>query len=141
MNAQDIKKIIPELFAPWVQDLELEAIELSPKLSTFRLPVSKRIIRGGGTGGGVICGQALASAADTVSVMSLCHANNRFRACTTTDINIRFMRPLAAESDAKLIVRILSNGRRMAVTEIQMHSHGSDKLAAMASCSFMFLED
>jgi uncharacterized protein (TIGR00369 family) len=161
VNLEEISALIPELFAPWVQELNLTPVEITesadetetrsdtdrgPKTATssgvrFILPINKNIIRSGGKGGGVVCGQALAAAADTVSVLALSHANNRFRACTTTDINIRFMRALSAEKNVSMSVTILSNGRRMAVTRIDIQSEADSKIAATATCSFMYLED
>lgn len=141
MNTDELNQLVPELFAPWVQALQLQAVELLEDGVVFTLPVTEQLLRAGGKGGGVMCGQALAAAADTTSVLVLCHANERFRACTTTDLNIRFMRPLSAENPVELQVRVASNGRRMAVTRVDVKALGAGRLAAVASCSFMYLED
>ena len=149
MTLTQISSLIPTLFAPWVQALNLTPVHLkepgdqaqNDSPTRFVLPPSTEIIRSGGKGGGVVCGQALAAAADTVSVLALSHMNNRFRACTTTDINIRFMRALPAEQTVSLSVFVLSNGRSMAVTRVDIQSESDPRLAATATCSFMYLED
>lgn len=140
MNPSTVEALIPELFAPWVQSLSLSVLELTETGGQFVMPANPDLVRSGGTGGGVVCGQALAAAADTVSVLALSHLNNRFRACTTTDINIRFMRPLK-EADIQLDVVALSNGRKMAVTEVVYLMPGTAKVCCKASCSFIYLEE
>ena len=146
MLIDELSALIPELFAPWVQSMNLSILAVNNTGASFALPAASALVRGGGKGGGVICGQALAAAADTVSVLALSHLNNRFRACTTTDLNVRFMRALSSEADVYIEVESLSNGRRMAVTEIRFHSMDktgkhSEKVAALASAGFMYLED
>lgn len=141
MNTAELNQLLPELFAPWVQGLQLHAVEVLDSGVLFALPVTEQLLRAGGKGGGVVCGQALAAAADTTSVLALCHVNQRFRACTTTDLNIRFMRPLSAESAIELSVDVVSSGRRMAVTHINIKSQNELRLAASASCAFMYLDD
>lgn len=141
MNADELNNLLPELFAPWVQALQLQAVDVLDREVLFALPVTEQLLRAGGKGGGVVCGQALAAAADTTSVLALCHANQRFRACTTTDLNIRFMRPLSAESSIELRISVISNGRRMAVTRVDVKAQNETRLAASASCAFMYLED
>lgn len=142
MNTDEINALIPELFAPWVQDLGIVATAIDENTTTFKLPIGEQLLRGGGSGGGVVCGQALAAAADTVSVLALCGLNNRFRACTTTDLSIRFMRAIPADTFILLVVQVQSNGRRMAVTSISIYSGANNKkVAASASCAFMYLED
>jgi uncharacterized protein (TIGR00369 family) len=128
-----------EIFAPWVQDLGLELVEADKETCTFRLPASSQLVREGGPGGGVVCGQALAGAADTVSVFALALINNRFRPNTTTDFSIRFLRPIPM-GDVMIEVRALSNGRRLATTEVFFRAADSKKPGAHATCCFAWLD-
>ncbi len=84
--------------------------------------------------------QALASAADTASVVALSCLNGRFRNCTTVDLTAHFLRPLPV-GDVELDVHALSNGRRMATTRVEFRAVGSAKLAATVTCAFAYLED
>jgi len=140
MEQIEIEALHESLFAPWVQSLGLQVIELNDVGASYRLPANADIVRAGGAGGGVICGQALAAAADTLSVLTLAHLNGRFRACTTTDLNTRFLRSIP-QADVSIAVRVLSNGRRMATTQAEMRMQGQPKLCAMASAGFIYLED
>ena len=102
------------------------------------LPANSDITRGGGAGGGVVCGQAIAAAADTGSVVTLAALNGTFRPCTTVDLTTHFMRPLP-EGDVEIAITALSNGRRMATTRAEFRSPGG-KIAATATCAFAFLD-
>ena len=58
---------------------------------------------------------------------------------TTTDFSIRFLRPIA-EGRVRILVRPLSNGKRLAVTEVCFHAEGSAKPGAHATCTFAWLD-
>ncbi len=132
----EAEKLLEDMFAPWVHDLDLKIISFEDGTGRFVLPLNPRLSRGGG----ILCGQAIAAAADTVSVLALSAFNGRFRTCTTVDLTSHFMRPLA-EADTEISVEALSNGRRMAVTRVEFRSAGGGKLAASATCAFAYLED
>lgn len=153
MTSADINQLIESLFAPWVQALDLKlksdlsdfaAANSGQTPIIFTLPITNHLRRndhsGGKSGGGTLCGQALSAAADTVSVLGLAIYNNGFRECTTTDLSIRFMRPVIADC-LELHVYVLSSGRRMAVTEVEAKLPGNDKVFAKASCAFAYLTE
>lgn len=127
-------------FAPWVAQMGLRAVSFSPGQARFVLPPSDALALRGGPGAGLICGQAIAAAADTAVVLALAGANGRFRKCTTVDLATNFLRPLPMGETA-VTVEIESNGRKMAVCRIAFHAEGSAKAAALATATFMYLED
>jgi acyl-coenzyme A thioesterase PaaI-like protein len=132
-----------EVFAPWVQALGLVPTEVSPAGAVFRLPCGPEVARGGGDGPPVLCGQAMAAAADTASVLTLSALNGRFRNCTTVDLTTHFLRPVLTPQ-AEIRVEALSNGRRMATTRVEVRpldGAAPGKLAATATCAFAYLED
>ena len=90
----EMSDLLRDAFAPWVQALGLRPEALGATGATFTLPGSDAIARKGGDGPAVVCGQALAAAADTAAVLTLCGLNGRFRNCTTVDLTVHFMRPL-----------------------------------------------
>lgn len=134
----DAEALLAEIFAPWVQALGLRPVALEADGARFVLPGTPALSRGGGEGGGVVCGQAIGAAADTASVVALCALNGRLRPCTTVDMTTHFMRPLP-EGDVEIQVTALSNGRRMATTRAEFRSPGG-KLAATATCAFAYLD-
>ncbi len=132
----DVEAILREGFAPWVLDLGIEVAELTATGGVFRLPENPRLSRIGG----IVCGQAIGAVADTASVLALTGLNGRFRNVTTVDMTTHFMRPLMA-GGVEATVEAVSNGRRMAVTRVEFRQAGAEKIAAVATCSFAYLED
>ena len=140
MTLSEIAALHDEVFAPWIRALRLRPDVVADGTCTFTLPEDGNLTRGGGAGGGVVCGQAVSAAADTTSVLTLSALNGRFRACTTVDLTAHFMRPLP-QGDVNIRVSALSNGRRMAVTRAEFRAAGAPKLAATVTCTFAYLED
>ena len=138
-TADDIPGFLKQVFAPWVQDLGLEYRDRQGDRVTFRLPENARLVRQVPDGAAILCGQALGAAADTASVLALTLINGRLRNMTTTDFTVHFLRPLPL-GDVDLGVQAVSNGRRLAVTRVEFRSAGADRLAAVATCSFAYLE-
>lgn len=135
-----IQALHNDVFAPWILALGIRPVAVEAGVCAFTLPESDALTRGGGAGGGVVCGQAVSATADTASVLTLSALNGRFRACTTVDLTAHFMRPLP-QGDVDISVEALSNGRRMAVTRAEFRAAGSAKLAATVTCAFAYLED
>ncbi len=141
---QEAHLLLENVFAPWVQDLGLEIGDVSENQCDFILPAGEKLVRQAGVnsenaGKPIVCGQALAAAADTASVLGLALINGNIRPNTTTDFSIRFLRPIF-EGNVKIVVRPLSNGKRMAVTEVHFYSEGGTKPGAHATCTFAFLD-
>ena len=142
MSAQwtvaESQAFLTDVFAPWIQALNLQCTDVGTDSVGFLLPRNADLSRGGGEGGGVVSGQAIAAAADTCSVVTLAAVKGSFRPCTTVDLTTHFMRPLP-EGDVEILVTALSNGRRMATTRAEFRTPGG-KLAATATCAFAFLD-
>lgn len=135
-GVNEAQQTLASVFAPWIVDLGLEAVGFDARGGDFRLPENPRLVHVGG----VICGQATASAADTAAVVTLCVLNGRFRACTTVDLTTHFIRPLKP-GDVDIRVEILSNGKRMAYARVEMRAGGDDRIAVTATAAFAYLED
>ena len=94
MQLGDAQALLGEIFAPWVQALGIEITAIEETGARFRMPGNADLSRGGGAGGGVVCGQAIGAAADTCSVVALAAVGGAFRPCTTVDLTTHFLRPL-----------------------------------------------
>lgn len=134
----EAQTFLDDVFAPWVKALGLHVSAVGDGSVHFRLPANPDLVRGGGPGGGVVCGQAISAAADTASVVALGALNGTYRPCTTVELTAHFMRPLP-DGDAELVVTALSNGRRMATTRTDFRAAGG-KLAASVTCVFAYLD-
>ena len=132
----EARDTLRRVFAPWIVDLGLEPVSFDKGGGDFLLPENPRLVHIGG----VICGQATASAADTCSVVALAALNGRFRICTTVDLTTHFIRPLKP-GPVEIRVEVLSNGKRMAYTRVEMRAKGEAKVAVTATSAFAYLED
>jgi len=131
----NLSTILKENFAPWIQALNITPVEITANGAKFIMPENADLSREGG----IICGQALASLADTVGVLALFAHNDTFRMLTTVDMTTHFMRP-AMKGAVEAEVTILSNGRRMATLRIDIRQAGSPKIAAGATCAYAYLD-
>jgi uncharacterized protein (TIGR00369 family) len=140
----DARKVLGEVFAPWVQDLNLsiERIEHAPPEgvpdwqpgAVLRMPFSERLCRNGG----VVCGQALMALADTAMVIAILSANRGYRPMTTVDQTTHFMRAVAS-SDVLADARVVRLGRTMSFGRVTLLSAADGKPVAMVSSAFAML--
>ncbi|MFK4506217.1 PaaI family thioesterase [Bradyrhizobium daqingense] len=137
-------RILGEVFAPWVQDLDLsvERIETAPPADApdwqpgalLRMPFSERLCRNGG----IVCGQALMALADTAMVIAIFAANRGYRPMTTVDQTTHFMRA-ATSSDVLADARVVRLGRTMSFGRVTLLSASDNKPVAMVSSAFAML--
>lgn len=132
----EARETLRDVFAPWIVELGLEPVGFDESGGDFVLPQNPRLAHIGG----VICGQATASAADTACVVTLAALNGRFRICTTVDLTTHFIRPLKP-GDVLIRVEVLSNGKRMAYARVEMRAKDDERVAVTATAAFAYLED
>lgn len=140
----EARRILGEVFAPWVQDLNLsvEHIEYAPPPDApdwqpgalLRMPFSERLCRNGG----VVCGQALMALADTAMVIANLAANRGYRPMTTVDQTTHFMRAVSS-SDVLAEARVVRLGRTMSFGRVTLLSATDNKQVAMVSSAFAML--
>jgi uncharacterized protein (TIGR00369 family) len=134
------QQLLDDVFAPWVQDLQLsiEAIH-SPGSeggagAVLRMKFSERLCREGG----VICGQALMSLADTAMVFAVASASGRYRPMTTVDQTSHFLKP-ASNADVLADARIVRMGRSMAFGQVMLTPAFDTKPVAMVSSAYALM--
>jgi uncharacterized protein (TIGR00369 family) len=140
----EARRILDEVFAPWVQDLNLsvERLEHTPPADAsdwqpgalLRMPFSERLCRNGG----VVCGQALMALADTAMVIANLAANRGYRPMTTVDQTTHFMRAISS-SDVLADARVVRLGRTMSFGRVTLLSATDNKQVAMVSSAFAML--
>lgn len=101
--------ILADNFAPWVLASGITAEAVGPETATLRIPFSDDLCRVGG----ILCGQALLTGADTAMVIALAAASGGFKPCTTVDLGISYMRPIT-KSDALLEAKVMRLGKTLA---------------------------
>jgi uncharacterized protein (TIGR00369 family) len=141
----EARRVLGDVFAPWVQDLNLaiEALDYDPPPgpaadwqpgAVLRMPFSERLCRNGGT----VCGQALMAFADTSLVIANLAANRGYRPMTTVDQTTHFMRAVTA-CDVLANARVVRIGRTMSFGRVTLSSAADNKPVAMVSSAFAML--
>lgn len=130
--------LLGDVFAPWVQDLDLSIEAVGPKEgepgAILRMKFSDRLCREGG----VISGQALMALADTAMVFAVSSAAGAYRPMTTVDQTTHFLKP-AAKSDVLADARIVRLGRTMAFGRVTLLGTADSKPVAMVSSAYALL--
>lgn len=140
LNVEALEELIVEICAPWVVELGIQVLELGESSTRFIMPATEKILRHRGPNGGLVSGQALMAGSDTVSFLALSYLNGRFRNCVTVDMSTNFLRPLP-EGNVIYEVTVLSNGKRLATTRVDIFAEGSEKVATTSTGVFAYIED
>jgi acyl-coenzyme A thioesterase PaaI-like protein len=129
-----LQQALSELFAPWVQALNLQVERLDADGVTLRLPRSDQLSRVGG----ILCGQAMMAAADTAMVLALIQHFGAFKPCSTVQLSSTFMKPLSGQ-DALVSARLLRVGKAMAFGEIDLSGAEDGKSVFRASTTYALM--
>ncbi|MDJ0612832.1 MAG: PaaI family thioesterase [Rhizobiaceae bacterium] len=134
LSIEDLRAMRTTVFAPMVQQLEINPVEITDTGARFEIPATDFVMRTGD----IVCGQSIAAIADTVGVMALFAHNEEQRIMTTVDMTTHFMRPLSKGMiEAEAIIQ--SNGKRMANVRIEIRQQGSEKLAGTTTCAYVYV--
>ena len=128
------ERMLTDVFAPWVQDLNLSVAGLDKESAVLRMRFSEKLCRDNG----VICGQALMSLADTAMLFAVSSAGGAYRPMTTVDQTTHFMRA-ATSSDVLADARVVRLGRTMSFGRVTLSSASDNKPVAMVSSAFAML--
>jgi acyl-coenzyme A thioesterase PaaI-like protein len=134
IHVDQLQQSLADLFAPWVQALNLRVESLQADGVTLRLPQSDQLSRVGG----MLCGQAMMAAADTAMVLALIRHFGEFRPCSTVQLSSTFMKPLSGQ-DALITARVLRVGKAMAFGEIDLSGADDGKSVFRASTTYALM--
>lgn len=134
LSRDEAERLLGELFAPWVRDLDLTVEQVGEGAATLRMPFHPRLTRIGGT----VCGQALMALADTTMVFVIAGAFGEFRPMTTVNQSTQFMRAIS-NADVVAEGRILRLGRTMAFGEVRLRAEGDEAPAVHVSSAYAIL--
>ncbi|MCM5571208.1 PaaI family thioesterase [Burkholderiaceae bacterium FT117] len=134
VTIEQAQQWLGELFAPWVQALGLRVTRIEPGEAELLMPFSPQLCRVGGT----VCGQSLMAAADTAMVFAIASGLGGFRPMTTVNQTTGFLRAIA-DSDVRIVARVLKPGRTLTFGEVSMFSAADGKLAAQVTTTYAML--
>ena len=134
ITIEQLQQALADLFAPWVQALNLRVESFGPGEATLRLPQSDQLSRVGG----MLCGQAMMAAADTAMVLALISHFGMFRPCSTVQLSSSFLKPLSGQ-DALITARVLRAGKSMAFGEIDLRGANDGQSVFRASTTYALI--
>lgn len=137
MTPTEGQAILADNFAPWVQALNLRVTACDAASATLLMPFDERLLRVGG----IICGQALMSAADTAMVIAICSALGGMRPMATVSQNFSFMRALggAPGQHVEVLARVLKFGKTLVFGEVEIRAAGDERVGVHATTTYALM--
>lgn len=134
LEVSALHAILADNFAPWVLATGVRAEATAADGATLRIPFADALCRVGG----ILCGQALLTGADTAMVVALAAASGGFKPCTTVDLTINYMRPIT-KADAILAARVMRLGKTLAFCTCEISEARGTKPAAFSTGTYAIL--
>ncbi|MEO7057097.1 MAG: PaaI family thioesterase [Caldimonas sp.] len=135
MNAADLEAILTRIAADYVKQLELRVDEVSAGRVVLSMPVAPALVHGGG----VLCGQAIMSAADTAMLMAMIAQLGEFRPMTTVQLQTSFVRPVPKSVESvRIVATVLRHGKSLSYGEVEFRTPDG-KLAAHATTTYALI--
>jgi uncharacterized protein (TIGR00369 family) len=129
-----LQGLLADWFAPWIQAMGLRVESFADGEVTLRLPQSDQLSRVGG----MLCGQAMMSGADTAMVLAIVTQLGTRRPMTTVQLNTSFLKPLSGQ-DARITARVVRAGKNLVFGEIDITGASDGKSVCRASTTYALL--
>jgi len=134
LTLEEAGRILTEMGAPCVNALGITVDAVTEKRVRLRM-ANAPVVR---HGGGVVCGQALMSLADTAMVIAISARLGRFEPMTTVTQTSHFLRSIR-EGDAIAECRILRMGRNLAFGEVLIYAEGGIDPAVQVTSTYALI--
>lgn len=134
LTTEALQQRLSDWFAPWVQALGLRVESFGDGEVTLRLPQNDQLSRVGG----MLCGQAMMSAADTAMVLAIVTQLGDQRPMTTVQQNTSFLKPLSGQ-DARVTARVIRAGKSLVFGEIDISGANDGRSVCRASTTYALL--
>ncbi|HEY2560873.1 MAG TPA: PaaI family thioesterase [Caldimonas sp.] len=135
MDAAALQATLDRVAADYVKRLHLRVETVAPGEVTLTLPVSPELVHAGG----VLCGQAIMSAADTAMLLAMIAQLGEFRPMTTVQLQASFVRPVLRDVvGVAVVARVRRFGKTLSYGDIEFSTSGG-RLAAHATATYALL--
>ena len=135
MDIATLQNTLDEIAAEYVRRLNLRIESIDEEAVTLSLPVAAGLVHGGG----VLCGQAIMSAADTAMLVAMIAKVGSFKPMTTVQLQTSFLRPVPKETASVTVVaRVLRLGKTLSYGEVEFLAPDG-KLAAHATTTYALI--
>ena len=135
MEIASLQETLDELAAEYVRRLNLRIESIEEDGVTMSMPVAAETVHGGG----VLCGQAIMSAADTAMLVAMIARIGSFKPMTTVQLQTSFLRPVPKETaSVSVVARVLRFGKTLSYGEVEFLTPDG-KLAAHATTTYALI--
>ena len=135
MDIATLQNILDEIAAEYVRRLNLRIEAIDDEAVTLSLPVAPGLVHGGG----VLCGQAIMSAADTAMLVAMIARVGGFKPMTTVQMQTSFLRPVPKETaSVGIVARVLRLGKTLSYGEVEFLAPDG-KLVAHATTTYALI--
>lgn len=136
LSTDQAQAFLASSFAPWVQALNLRVDETTPEgRAVLSMPITDDVARMGG----IVCGQALATLADTAMVLSTAAHFGAPRDVATTNLDTQFLSAGRGER-ISCTARITRAGRSLIFAQADLVALPDGRPVATASATFFVPE-
>jgi uncharacterized protein (TIGR00369 family) len=135
IDAATLQSTFDSIAAEYVSRLHLHVESVDEESVTLSLPVAAGLVHAGG----VLCGQAIMSAADTAMLIAMIARLGGFKPMTTVQLQTSFLRPVPKETEAVTVVaRVLRLGKTLSYGEVEFRTPDG-KLVAHATTTYALI--
>ncbi len=135
IDVATLQSIFDGVAAEYVGLLRLRVESVGENSVTLSLPVAPDLVHAGG----VLCGQAIMSAADSAMLIAMIAKLGEFKPMTTVQLQTSFLRPVAKEIEAVTVVaKVLRLGKSLSYGEVEFRTPDG-KLAAHATTTYALI--
>ena len=125
------QEFLKDNFAQWILDMGITVTDMPDHGATMEIPITPHVERVGG----IVCGQALSSLADTAMVFACFSAMDGFKPVATTNLETRFLSGAKGER-ITCVARVIKQGRSLICCEATLTAMPSARAVASASATF-----
>ncbi len=136
VNLDSANRRLAEVFAPWIQQLQLSIETIEDDSVVVRLPFSEDLCRSHQ----MMCGQAMMALIDTCMVFVCYVGQGKYTNCTTVSQNTSFMRPVMGR-DILATGRVIKSGRSLVFGEVTLRAEGDERAVCVGTSTYMILPD
>ena len=134
LNVPTANQRLGEVFAPFVQSLNLRIESIGDGGVVMRLPYSDDLCRSGQ----IVCGQALMAMIDTCMVFVCYVGQGAYVNCTTVSQNTSFMRPVIGQ-DVIATGTVIKSGRQLVFGEVSLRAEGDERVVCSGTSTYMII--
>lgn len=128
------RKHYREIFAPWIQDLNITIESVDSEQVVMRMPFDDKLCRIGG----IVCGQSQMALIDTCMVFVCFIGLKKFSNCATVTQNSSFLRP-AIGKDIIATGRVIKAGRTLVFGEVTLNADGDPRPITTGTATYAVL--